>query len=47
MEALGSLPKWVPAVPTQCWILGVLGLGQEASGTRGRPAAGLALLPEE
>lgn len=38
MEALGSLPRWVPALPTLCWILRVLELGLEASGTLGRPA---------
>lgn len=38
MEALGSLPRWVPALPAPCWILRVLELGLEASGTLGRAA---------
>lgn len=32
------MPRWVPALPTLCWILRVLELGLEASGTLGRPA---------
>lgn len=41
---LAPCPGWVPVVPTQCWILRVLGQGQEASGTHGRPAPRQALL---
>lgn len=44
---LAPCPGWVPVVPTQCWILTVLGLGQEASGTHGKPAPRQVLLSGE